>query len=414
MKARTAVGIGVLTAAAIGLTPAVAAAAGPAAAGTHAGQQVLYVASKGKDSNACTRTAPCATIQHAVNAAPAGATVLVAPGTYKQAVSISKRIRLVASGRGTVIDARGHTNGISLGVNLSAATPGPVGNASGSVVAGFTIKNATQEGIVAVGSHLGIVNNVVTHNDLGATMKPPPPGECAAEGVIPGDCGEGVHLAGVTYSLLANNYVTGNQGGMLISDEFGPTSHNLIAHNNVSRNVPDCGITLAAHNPSAVVGGKRHPASGGVYRNAVVGNAVNANGAAGVGFFAGGPGTGSYENLAAFNSISGNGIPGVAIHTHTPNADTNGNWIVANFLSRNGLGEGGKPPQGDPGTPVTKTTNIDVVADPGATPIDGTRIAFNKITNVQVGIWLVTRGHTDIRGNRFVNVAIPVKRTAQK
>ncbi|MGZ4617650.1 MAG: right-handed parallel beta-helix repeat-containing protein [Frankiaceae bacterium] len=411
MRARTAIGIGVLATAAIGLTPAAAAASTPAAAGGAAGP-VLYVAPKGSDSNACTRTAPCATIQHAVNVAHAGATVQVAPGTYKETVSITTRIRLIASGRGVVIDATGHVNGIALGVDLSV--PKTVGNASGSLVAGFTIKNATQEGIVAVGSHLALVNNVVTHNDLGATMKPPPPGECAGEGEIPGDCGEGVHLAGVTYSLLASNSVTGNQGGMLISDEFGPTAHNLIAHNNVSRNVPDCGVTLAAHNGQAVSNGVRQPGRGGVYRNAIIGNVVNANGAAGVGFFAGGPGTGSYENLAALNSISGNGIPGVAIHTHTPNSDTNGNRIVGNFLSRNGLGEGGKPPQGDPETPVTKTTNIDVVADPGATPITGTLIAVNKITNVQVGIWLVTRGHTDIHGNRFVNVAIPVKRTAQK
>ncbi len=55
-----------------------------------------------------------------------------------------------------------------------------------------------------------------------------------------------------------------------------------------------------------------------------------------------------------------------------------------------------------------------MVADPGATPITGTLIAFNKITNVQVGIWLVTRGKTDIFGNRFVNVAVPLMRTAQK
>jgi hypothetical protein len=411
MRTKTALGVGVLATAAITLAPVASAAATSAGPGATGGS-VLYVAAKGKGS-ACSRAKPCASIHQALAVARAGATILVAPGTYKESVSISKKIRLVATGRGVVIDAAGKLNGISLGLNLGGPKPAPVGNASGSVVAGFTVKNAIQEGIVAFGSHLSILNNVVTHNDLGATA-PKPAGECAAEGQVPGDCGEGLHLAGVTSSLLANNSVTGNVGGMLVSDEFGPTAYNLIVHNSVVRNLPDCGITLAAHNPKALSSaGKRQPGLGGVYRNTILGNVVNNNGAAGVGFFASGPGTGSYENLATGNFISGNGIPGVAIHTHAPNSDANGNRVIGNFFSHNGIGEGGKAAPGDPETPVNATTNIDVVADHGATPISGTVIQRNVIANVTVGIWLVTNGHTQVNGNVFVNVKTKVKSQRQ-
>ncbi|HSP36808.1 MAG TPA: right-handed parallel beta-helix repeat-containing protein [Frankiaceae bacterium] len=400
MRTTTLIGAGALAAAAVLVGPAAALAST---------SSTLYVAPNGHDSSPCSRTAPCRTIGHTIHTAHAGNTVLVAPGTYREHVTVGKRLALRAQGPGTLIDATGALNGIGLGVDFSDPNT-RVGNASGSTVNGFTIKNATQEGIVALGSNFDIANNVIAHNDLGATSAHPA-GECAGEGQVPGDCGEGLHLAGVTHSIIEGNYVTGNQGGILVSDEFGPTAFNLIAHNTVVNNVPDCGITLPGHNPAAInSSGVRQPSMGGVYRNRIIDNTVNANGAAGIGFFAGGPGTGSYDNTAEGNSISSNGIPGVAIHTHALHSDTNGNRILGNFFSRNGLGEGGSAPVGDPGTPVNTTTNIDVVADPGATPISGTVIQHNRITNARVGIWLVTGGgSTTLGGNTFQNVQTPVR-----
>jgi hypothetical protein len=402
VKIRTLLSAGVLTAAAVSFGPAAALATA---------SSTLFVAPNGNNAGACTRSAPCRTIGHAVAAAHAGDSVLVAPGTYHEHVVIDKRLRLAAEGPGTLIDATGALNGIGLGIRLASPTaPQPVGNASGSTVSGFMIENATQEAIVALGSNLHVINNVIAHNDLGAHSAHPA-GECAGQGQVPGDCGEGVHLAGVTHSVFQGNFVTGNQGGFLVSDEFGPTAYNLITHNTVVNNVPDCGITLPGHNSNALsASGHRQPARGGVYRNEIIQNAVNGNGAAGIGFFAGGPGTASYENLAEGNTISSSGIPGVAIHTHAPTSDTNGNHIIGNHLSRNGLGEGGVASPGDPDTPVNATTDIDVVADPGATPIAGTLIQNNQITNAHVGIWLVTRGgHTTLNGYRFENVQIPVR-----
>ena len=48
--------------------------------------------------------------------------------------------------------------------------------------------------------------------------------ECQAAGEVPGDCGEGIHLMSVADSTVAGNYVTGNSGGILLTDEFGPTT----------------------------------------------------------------------------------------------------------------------------------------------------------------------------------------------
>ena len=402
MKAGAVFGVLALGAAAIAVTPA-------AASATSAGS-VLHVAPNGNNANPCTRTAPCRTISHAVAIAPTGGTVLVAPGTYREQVVITKKLQLLAQGPGTLIDAAGKLNGIALGLKFANPNaPQPMGNASGSTVKGFMVENATQEGIVAIGSHLALLGNLVAHNDRGASSSNPQ-GECAGQGPVPGDCGEGVHLGGVTDSVIAGNFVTGNLGGILVSDEFGPTAFNRISGNKVVNNVPDCGITLPGHNSNAVSSsGARQPRQGGVYRNLISDNDVNGNGAAGIGFFASGPGTGSYDNVAQGNRISSNGIPGIAVHTHAPDSDANGNQMLGNTLSRNGLGEGGHPPLGDPDTPVNTTTNIDVVADPGATPISGTVIKHNLIKNVTVGIWLVTSGHTTVADNTFRNVQIPVK-----
>ena len=386
--------------------------AGPVAASA-APPAALYVAPNGSNHGTCSRQTPCATITHAVAVAHAGDSVLVAPSTYRGQVTVSKRLTLRAEGPGVEIDATGATNGIALGVVFSTPTqPRPIGDASGSVVSGFMVKNANQEGILALGSHLTLAGNIVANNDLGATAAGAS-GECASEGSVPGDCGEAIHLAGVTKSVIAGNYVTGNTGGILVSDEFGPTAFNRIINNAVVNNASDCGITVPGHNPNALSStGARQPNKGGVYRNRISGNVVNGNGAAGIGFFAGGPGTASYDNVAEHNRVSSNGLPGVAMHTHTPNADVNGNQVINNFFARNGLGAPAfHQPPGDPGTPVNKTTDLDIVSDPGATPITGSVIRGNLFTDAQVGIWLVTTGRTKIAGNTFHNVDVHVRRS---
>ena len=69
-----------------------------------------------------------------VTAAAAGDTVVVCAGTYKETVAVAKALTL--SGQGATIDATGLDNGVKI-------------TASNVTVSGFTVENATGEGILA-------------------------------------------------------------------------------------------------------------------------------------------------------------------------------------------------------------------------------------------------------------------------
>ena len=121
----------------------------------------------------------------------------------------------------------------------------------------------------------------------------------------------------VDHSVVYGNTIQNNAGGILVSDETGPTYQNVIAHNTVSDNALDCGITLASHAraPNLPVG-----ADYGVLNNTISHNVVSPNGyigqGAGVGMFAPGPGAIMTANVVIDNVLRDNGIGGVTIHNH--------------------------------------------------------------------------------------------------
>jgi nitrous oxidase accessory protein NosD len=318
--------------AAVGLTALLATAMFTAQVAA-AGPMGLYVSKHGSDSNPCTQSQPCLTIGHAVAVAAAGATVHVDEGTYAEQVSVTSKLTLV--GDHAVIDATGQKGGIQplagmgiVGYGVLVFGPG----ASGSVVEGFTVEHAIGEGILVAGtSKVRIEDNTVKLNDAGfnTTLTL----ECQAQGNIPGDCGEGVHFLSVTWSHLANNVVENNVGGILITDEVGPSAHNTISGNISKNNAQDCGITLPSHNPLAM----SDPTKGGVYDNLVINNVSQNNGGAGVGMFAPFPGTASYNNRVIHNTLRNNGEAGVGIHAHAPGQNVSGNSIVNNWISGNGV-----------------------------------------------------------------------------
>ncbi len=166
-------------AAALLLATTLLAVPGAAAAGT-----TVYVSPSGSSGGAGTScdTAAYATIGDGVSAAAAGSTVVVCAGTYKEDVSVTKALTL--SGQGATIDATGLDNGIKIA-------------ASNVTVMGFTVENATGEGILAQQpnpvkgpmiqgmqlytgapiTHVVIKHNVVQDNDQGGCrpMRRPPP-----------------------------------------------------------------------------------------------------------------------------------------------------------------------------------------------------------------------------------------------
>ncbi|HXE46466.1 MAG TPA: NosD domain-containing protein [Conexibacter sp.] len=355
---------------------------------------VLFVSPTGSDASpSCAQSAPCRTIGHAVSLAGSGATVVVLPGTYAEQVTIAGRLNLVGK-HGATIDATGQTNGVAI--------EGP--SAAGSTVTGFVVEHATQEGIVATRTaHLKIADNVVQNNDLGATSSNPT-GECAPQGEVPGDCGEGIHLMSVTDVKVLGNEVTQNAGGILLTDELGPTTRNLIAGNDVFENPLDCGITVAGHDPMAVQNGARMPNVAGIFDNWIVGNRSDDNGLRGEGagiLLAGaGPGTGVYDNVVKRNEASGNNLAGITLHSHAPGDDLNGNAFVKNKLRNDNVG-------GDPDAGVRDTTGILLFS--AVTRLQGTVVRGNVIRDVHFGIWTQNVPPIDPNANVFVNVDVPLQ-----
>jgi nitrous oxidase accessory protein NosD len=394
---------------------------------SHAHPSVLYVAHGGKSgaTDRSCKTAAYSKVQSAIDAAHPGATVVVCPGTYTEDVIISKSLTLSGK-QGAVIHGSKKANG-------KCDQLGQSGPGKAPCLAAITIKSshvtveylkvtgAIGEGVLATGSlkhgsisDVTIIHNHVVGNNLGGipptTTSPYP--ECVEVGQIPGDCGEGIHLMGVYKSLISENVVSNNQGGVLLTDEFGPTHDNVIEHNVITKNPYDCGVTAPGHNPNALnSSGTPQPSVAGVYHNVIRDNQITNNGlkgeGAGVLFANAGPGTASYDNLVTGNTISGNELSGVTMHAHTLGSgqfeDLSGNRIVHNTIGTNNTG--GDSLDGTTSDP--KTTGILVFS--GTVPVH-VEIAHNTIHDDHYGIWLGVSGNVtaSLHHNVFQNVVTNV------
>jgi parallel beta-helix repeat protein len=337
-----------------------------------------------------------AAIKAAVIAAAPNDTIEVHDGIYKESVVIDKSVSLVAvDAQKVVIDAVGLPNGVYIdGIDNT--------DLSHVVINGFTIRNANFEGILVTNaSSVTIQGNRVEDNDK--SLKIGPPSSCpgipsfeTAEGL---DCGEAIHLSGVHHSIVANNIVENNTGGVLLSDDTGATHDNLISGNVVRNNPFDCGITLASHPPAKLTGAS-NPL--GVFRNTISENESSANGlanagGAGVGIFASVPGAQSYSNVVAHNRLTGNGLPGVAMHSHTPDQNLADNVIVGNFIAGNAKDVGD--------TATAGATGINVF---GVSTITGTIIAKNVISSEAIAVAINTPGTVDVHLNDVNGIGVGI------
>ena len=349
------------------------------------------------------------TIGAAVTAAAAGGTIQVSPGVYKESVTITKTVLLMGAPGQTVIDATGKGNGIFVNGMASAPAPG----ISGVVISGITVKNANYEGILAANvTGMTLSNNIVFNNNLGLMFSATStcPGQPAFETNEGEDCGEGLHLMGVDHSIITNNQIEYNAGGILVSDETGPSHDNVITSNQVSDNALDCGITIASHGraPSLPTG-----ASYGVFHNTVSHNQVQHNGnlgqGAGVGIFAPGPGSTASGNVVIGNSLTDNGLGGVVMHNHAapgvnnvpaaaPGVNFSDNVIAGNTISGNGADVD------DPNSPGA--TGITILS---FAPVSGTVITENTFdAEVADIVFTAPAGTVEAHLNNFNAVAIGV------
>jgi Right handed beta helix region len=338
-------------------------------------------------------------ISAAVAAASPNDTVKVAAGTYAEDVVIGKAISLVGASRSTtIIDATGLSNGVYIdGLDNKGLT--------NVVVTGFKVENANFEGILVTNaSGVTVWDNIVVHNDKSLEPSIPAcPGQPSFETGEDFDCGEGIHLLGTDHSIVANNLVENNAGGILLSDDTGQTHDNLVT-GNVSRNNPfDCGIVMASHAPSPG-STARHL---GVVHNTIADNQSIHNGfqvpgaGAGVGLFADGSGPGLISgNVVINNELLNNGIPGVAFHSHAPGDTFADNMIVANQISGNAAD------LFDTATPGP--TGINVNSGFGFSPITGTLIVQNVIDHEAFEVALNTPAQVDIHLNNFLDDTVGV------
>jgi hypothetical protein len=328
-----------------------------------------------------------ATISAAVAAAAPGDTIQVAHGTYAEQVTITKPLSLIATAPFTeppVIDATGKTNGIFINGMATAPLPG-VANV---IVAGFEVRNANYEGIlVANASDITLLGNHIHNNNK--SLEPSAamcPGIALWETSEQMDCGEGIHLVATDHSSVLRNEVNDNSGGILISDETGPVSNNLIKGNNVHDNAYACGITMASH-PAANASGPIKALNFGISHNIIAHNDSHHNGlglpgaGAGVGIFAPGPGASNNANIVINNDLHDNGLPGVTMHIHgfapapAPPVSLNDNQIIGNHIYGNAADTE------DAFTPGTTGINIS-----SAAPITGTVIAQNDFSDEAINI----------------------------
>lgn len=326
------------------------------------------------------------TINAAVAAASPHDTIRVAPGTYAEDVIIGKSLSIIGENRAnTIVDASGQPNGFYVdGIDHRGLRE--------VVINGFTVRNANFEGILVTNSaYVTVWGNTVTANDKSLNASdltcPGIPAFETAEGF---DCGEGIHLSGAEYSTVANNYVAHNAGGILLSDDTGRTHNILVSGNTVLENPFDCGITLASHPPAMLTGAT---APLGVFDNTISNNESSRNGlavgeGAGVGIFDSIPGAKNYGNVVIGNKLTNNGLPGVALHSHTPGQNLNNNAIIANRIS------GNHADTDDAATPGPTGINIF-----GVSPIIGTMVSQNVITDEAVDVAVNTPGYVDVHLN---------------
>jgi parallel beta-helix repeat protein len=354
-------------------------------------------------SNSC-----YAKIQLAVNAASNNDTINVAAGTFTEDVVIGKPLSLIGAGRDkSIIDATNLANGVLVdGYN----NPG----LRNVTVSGFTVQNALYEGILVIStSDATIRNNNVLNNDKEGPVFGSGPacnGQPAYETDESGDCGGAIHLMGAQHSIVADNYISGNADGVLISDETAEGRDNLLIRNVVTDNPLECGIVLASHPPVGSTPPHFAPHYG-VDHNTVAENVVSKNGVkvggAGAGMFSDGEGPGRVAyNVIIGNQLTGNGIPGVALHTHVgpafgaPADNMNGNMIIGNFIAGNGADTD------DTATPGT--TGININSGGGGSPVYGTIISQNVIRDEQVDIAVNTPAELDAHLNDLLGGDIGV------
>ncbi len=378
--------------------------------------QTLLVSTTGSDSGSCV-TAACRTLGYALSQAAAGDTIILEPGLYFESLNHPGTENVVGpslsplkiesqsgNAANTIIDAVGERNGIAV-------------NANDVTIQNLTFDDAGAEGIVvrppsseASPAHVAgetIQDDVVDDND--ECVSTHDMASCLISSPANG-YGGGIHLESVTSSTVTGNTVEHNSGGILLTDELGPTDENIVNGNDTSYNAGESGIMLEGDNSEAVVTsgpdtGLPRPAAAGVFDNRVNYNLSDHDGGSGLLVAATVEGAGAYGNTLRGDAASSDGSAGVMIQSRTTAQDVNENAVQDDILSDDALRDGPGRSQGDSEGPpesanLNKTAGVQVLAT--LAPIYGTSVSGNTISGVFYGIWIsALASSTAVSGNRI-------------
>ncbi len=197
---------------------------------------VLFVSTAGNDANPGDRSHPLRTIGGAAATAPDSGTIVVAPGTYAEAVTTS-RPQGAAQGLTFIADSTGELSGVLPG-NVTIQAPGgggvpafEIAGSAGTIVEGFLVTGAEADGIAVVDSDGVRVQSCVAAANSGADAA-------------------GIRLAGSANVLLFNNLIFRNGGpGIAIGGVPGSAGARLI--NNTIYANQEGGVIVGAANAAS-------------------------------------------------------------------------------------------------------------------------------------------------------------------
>jgi parallel beta-helix repeat protein len=206
----------------------------------------VWVATNGNDANLGTQAKPFATIQKGVDTVCPGGTVHVGPGTYNENVVISTEgilLQSTAGAEATIIDAHitipfhdagidGGGSGITIQGGLMDSQPtGFVdGGADNVIVDGFTVKNATFEGLIEP-EEPSLVLIVVVH---GAGIALVNVSEVVVRNCIVMANNVGIVIIGLelfSHNTIMDNTITNNDVGISVGDDENVIADNIITNN---------------------------------------------------------------------------------------------------------------------------------------------------------------------------------------
>lgn len=287
-------------------------------------------------------------IQAAINAAPAGAVIEVAEGTFTETLAISKSLTLKGAGPGkTILDGR-------LGVPARRPTI-RVNNTSKVTITGFTIQDGRRnievdnaQEVLVVNNHIlrGIRQNVLFNNKASGEIRENEILDAKLE--EPG-LGRGINVVRSEVKILKNRIARSEAFGIILFASKADIRENVLEDNAISSilvnhiegepsNVEIVGNTITGTKPNAE--GRFGRGVEVVLSQAVIANnTISKNAQFGIAAFGAGGGEGDPPLEIRENTIDENGLWGVVLFFESDFGIPSKAVLTGNTISSN-LGAG--------------------------------------------------------------------------